>query len=250
MQLDQLMQNPQPLQLTAAAWTQAAAEDCQSYHLTDYSAHLRLLTIDELTELLPVLHLHQITCTENIMPLWTNGHSDYIGVYVSGTLQGKICYLDHEESDLAPVFRTVHSFLTAVQQHPNTYWEELPHDYPSDRSLSEQQQNEDIACIHQLLTQLEQQQLDDQERCMLLYSVMALTPYTHLDSLMPYLEDDGMYVQERACAILGHHCYVPAQPALEKVAQHGMHNGQLAAKIALSRIQKWKHQNRSQQELD
>ncbi|RJG25253.1 LacI family transcriptional regulator [Paenibacillus thiaminolyticus] len=45
-----------------------------------------------------------------------------------------------------------------------------------------------------------------------------------------------MYVQERACEILGYHRHVPAKEKLWEIAQSGMANGRQAAKGALARI--------------
>ncbi|MGQ3479107.1 LacI family transcriptional regulator [Paenibacillus sp. TY11] len=47
---------------------------------------------------------------------------------------------------------------------------------------------------------------------------------------------EDMYVQERACVLLGHHRYEPATESLKEVVEHGMPNGKPAARKALSMI--------------
>nr|WP_018883936.1 hypothetical protein [Paenibacillus massiliensis] len=205
-------------------------------------SRLRPLSSEEITEMVSVLQ--GMTGFEELLPLWTNDHSDYIGVYASGILRGKVCHISHEETDLSPGFRSVETFLTAVQQYPEQDWEELTKDYPTRQELSEQEEVEDIQCLSGLLLQIEREETDEEERCMLLYSVMALTPISRLDSLLPYLDDEDMYVQERACDVLGHHRYVPAKEKLEVVAKQGMHNGKSAAARALSRIRQQEWQDR------
>lgn len=205
-------------------------------------SRLRPLSSEEITELISALQ-GMMGFTE-LLPLWTNDHSDYIGVYVHGVLRGKVCYISHEETDLSPGFRSVESFLAAVQQCPEQEWEELTKDYPTGSELSKQEEAEDIQCLNGLLMKIEQGEVDDDERCLLLYSVMALTPSSQLDSLLPYLDDEDMYVQERACGVLGHHRYIPAKEKLEVVAKQGMHNGKAAAARALSRIRQQQWQNK------
>lgn len=205
-------------------------------------SRLRPLSSEEITEMISVLQ--GMTGFEELLPLWTNDHSDYIGVYASGILRGKVCHISHEETDLSPGFRSVETFLTAVQQYPEQEWEELTKDYPTVRELSEQEVAEDIQCLSGLLMKIEQGEVDEDERCMLLYSVMALTPNSQLDTLLPYLDDEDMYVQERACDVLGHHRYVPAKEKLEIVAKQGMHNGKSAAARAMSRIRQQEWQNK------
>ncbi|MEO3944273.1 hypothetical protein [Gorillibacterium sp. CAU 1737] len=78
----------------------------------------------------------------------------------------------------------------------------------------------------------------DERRCQYLFSLMALTPYEDLDSLLIYLEDEDMFVQERACEIVGHHRYEPAREKLNWVAAEGTHNGKLAAKKALAKMRR------------
>lgn len=76
--------------------------------------------------------------------------------------------------------------------------------------------------------------IKDDTRCQYMVSIMALTPKGYLDSLFNYLDDEDMFVQERACEIFGFHGYMPAREKLIEVSKNGMHNGKLAVKRALA----------------
>ncbi|MEY8744400.1 HEAT repeat domain-containing protein [Bacillales bacterium AN1005] len=174
---------------------------------------------------------------QGIIPLWTDDHSNYIGLQVQGACQYRISYINHEETDVSPGFRSVQSFISKLEQHPSYDWDELNKDYPSDIEISHAEMDEDLRCIDELNKFISSnQQIDDDIRCQYIFSIMALTPKRNLDSLIKYLDDEDMYVQERACEILGFHRYIPARDKLVEVSTNGMHNGKLAAKRALARI--------------
>ncbi|MDR6726906.1 hypothetical protein J2W91_005431 [Paenibacillus amylolyticus] len=196
---------------------------------------LRLMEFEEVIEMAELLS--EMKVYQDIIPLWTDDHSNYIGLKVQGACKYRINYIDHEETDVSPGFRSVRSFIAELEQHPSFYWDELKKDYPSDIEISDAEMDEDLRCIDELNKLISSNPLiDDDIRCQYIFSIMALTPKRNLDSLIPYLDDEDMYVQERACEILGFHRYLPARDKLIEVSTNGMHNGKLAAKRALARI--------------
>lgn len=196
---------------------------------------LRLMEPDEVIEMADILS--EMEVYQDIIPLWTDDHSNYIGLQVQGACQYRISYIDHEETDVSPGFRSVSSFIAELEQHPSFYWDELKKDYPSDIEISHAEMDEDLRCIDELNQLIcSNQQIDDDIRGQCIFSIMALTPKRNLDSLLKYLDDEDMFVQERACEILGFHRYIPARDKLIEVSTNGMHNGKLAAKRALARI--------------
>lgn len=144
--------------------------------------------------------------------------------------------MNHEETDLSPAFRSAGSFIAALEQNPNHDWDDLKKDYPQGQNNNNESNAADLQSIEQINHMLQTPDLDDDVRCQYIYSVLALTPYNHLDTLLKFLDDEDMYVQERACDILGYHKYLPAREKLRELSQHGMHNGKLAAKRALARL--------------
>ncbi|WP_017426597.1 hypothetical protein [Paenibacillus sp. ICGEB2008] len=181
---------------------------------------LRLLSEQELAE--SIEWMAQIEVFKYIIPLWTDDHSNYVGLYVEGPLAYKLCYINHEETDLSPRYRSTASLIAELEQNPELDWEQLRQDYPSDNDISTEQLAEDIRCMHELQAILEKDSsMEDDVRCQLLYSLMAITPVSEADSLLPYVDDEDMYVQERACILLGYHGYEPATELLKEVMKHG-----------------------------
>ncbi|MCM3701384.1 HEAT repeat domain-containing protein [Paenibacillus macerans] len=197
--------------------------------------YLRMLSHDEIAE------LHQFMSDmdeifQSMIPIWTDDNSNYVGIYFKGPLSYRVCYLNHEETDLSPAFRSAGSFIAALEQNPNHDWDDLKKDYPQDQNNNNESSVADLQSIEQINHMLQTPALDDDVRSQYIYSVLALTPYNHLDTLLKFLDDEDMYVQERACDILGYHKYLPAREKLRELLEHGMHNGRLAAKRALARL--------------
>lgn len=195
---------------------------------------LKALNSEEIREMLA--YMDGIEVYQGIVPLWTDGHSNYIGLYVKGPLAYRVCYLDHEETDVSPAFRSVESFVEVLDKQREADWEDLTKDYPVSGSYStnEEERAADLKSIDELHVMINDVQDDEDQRRQYLFSLMALTSYNNLDSLLPFLADEDMFVQERACEIMGFHRYKPAYEKLKEVAEHGSHNGKLAAKRAIS----------------
>lgn len=195
---------------------------------------LRLIDLEEIVELLEFLS--DVEVFHNIIPLWTDDNSNYVGVFYKGPLKYRVCYIDHEETDISPCFRSVSSFIRTIEQNPELDWRELKKEYPAETESSVQELEDDLKCIDELNGLISIDEVDEDLRCQLLFSIMALTPRQHLDSLIKYLDDEDMYVQERACEILGFHRFAPAKDKLIEVSESGMHNGKMAAKRVLTRL--------------
>jgi hypothetical protein len=68
------------------------------------------------------------------------------------------------------------------------------------------------------------------------FSYMALTPPDRTADIIPFTESPDMWIQARACEILGHRRAEWAIPQLLRVIESGGHNGIGAAIAALGRI--------------
>jgi hypothetical protein len=201
----------------------------------EQSFFLKIMNADEIIEVADFLS--EMEVYQDIIPLWTDDHSNYIGLYVGGACQYRICYINHEETDVSPAFRSIASFIQRIELHPDLDWHDLKKGYPSEAESGTAEMDEDLICIAELeLFLASNPSISDDVRCQSIFSIMALTPKLHLDSLLVYLEDEDMFVQERACEIFGFHCYIPAREQLIEVSKNGMHNGKLAAKNALAKI--------------
>ena len=150
-----------------------------------------------------------------------------------------ICYVSHEEVDLAPRFRSLASFLAAISAQPAS--DDLGDiaaalfDFPSRQVPPTYAQDQEI--IRKLHTALAAETAEDERRTQTAFALLALTAPPDIETtLYPFLDDADMYVQERAIELLGFHHYQPALAKLTELATTAQHNGQLAAKIALQKI--------------
>lgn len=200
----------------------------------DNDFYLRIMNTDETTELMEFMS--DIEEFQNIIPLWTDDNSNYVGFYYQGPIKYRVCYVSHEETDLSPAFRSLHTFIAALEQNADLDWDELTKEYPTGSEANLQDIDADVQCIQELNQWLFSDQPNDDPRCQMMFSIMALTPANQLDTLIPFLDDEDMYVQERACEILGYHRYLPAYDKLVEVSQNGMPNGRMAAKKVLSNM--------------
>ena len=174
-----------------------------------------------------------------LVPLLADGNSNYWCLYVGGPLKDMLCYVSHEEVDLAPRFRSLASFLAAlnaqaVRDDPGDFSAAL-FDFPSRQVPPTYAQDQEI--IRKLHAALAAETADDERRTQTAFALMALTGPPDIETtLYPFLDDEDMYVQERAIELLGFHHYQPALAKLTELATTAHHNGQLAAKIALQKI--------------
>jgi hypothetical protein len=176
-----------------------------------------------------------------LVPFMTDNNSNYYCLYVAGPLKNMVCCLSHEELDLAPRFRSLSSFIDTIDNHPHCHgmedFEDCVFDFPSRQVSSNYlQEKEIIGDLHSELAAGTGGD-DDQRRTQTAFAIMALASPADIETIIyPFLDDEDMYVQERAIALLGFHAYKPAVARLTALATNAQHNGQLAAKIALQRI--------------
>lgn len=171
---------------------------------------------------------------KDLIPVLTDNQSNYWCLYIDGPLINKVCYFDHEEPSLEPTFRTIENFLAVLDQHPAfyDYYDFRPYDYDYPPYEKEEA---DIEVISELKKQLQQE--DDKDICrQIAFSIMAMISLDEIESIYPFLYDEDMFIQERAITILGNWKYKPAIELLEELSTTAQHNGKLAAKKALKKI--------------
>ena len=174
-----------------------------------------------------------------LVAFMTDDTSAYWCVYVDGPLKNMVCYVSHEELDLAPRFRSLSSFINTINNQPQCYGmqdlEDRFFDFPSRQESANYLQDKEI--IGALYNALAAAADDDQLRTQTAFAIMALTSPTDIETIIyPFLADEDMYVQERAIALLGFHAYKPAVTKLTALVNQAHPNGQTAAKVALKKI--------------
>jgi hypothetical protein len=187
--------------------------------------------VDDLKEMMAFFREHPALA--ELVPILTDNNSNYICVYKSGPLLGKICYFSYGETSLDPKFRNIENLVTAISANPDAWdFTELPEDildYPL--KLTREDNN-----IKESLFTRYHEEADDDIKTQLAFSIMSLTPTDNLEELYPFLNSDDMYIQERAIDMLGFHRYMPAADKLAELQTTALPNGQSAAVRALKRI--------------
>lgn len=196
---------------------------------------IRLMEIGEILEMKQFIDKFEVF--KNLIAIWTDGNSNYVCMYYSGPLKYRICYLNHEETDVSPQFRNVQAFINELEKDEECDWDELVKDYPTVGDISRNYVETDLNAIKELNSILDNSDLDDDFRTQIIYSILALTPYDCLDSVIKYLDDEDDFVQERACDIVRFHKYSPAIDKLKELCITGKVNVPGAAKRALRQME-------------
>jgi len=173
--------------------------------------------------------------SEEIRFFWTDDESDYAALYVSGPAAGRVCVLGHEEVDFSPVFRSVASFyraLIAAAARGQDAYEMLETPGGPEPEGSPQEQAADLALAEHFFARYATE-VDPDARQRHAFAGMQLLPKSESHRLLDWLRAEDMWIQERACTLLGRRGYTAAIPALAEVARTGKHNGRVAALVAL-----------------
>jgi hypothetical protein len=185
----------------------------------------------------------------SFIPLFAD-NANYLCVYVDGPLKGKICEWHHEECALAPMFRSVDSLLAAIESNPECDdWIDLPQDYPQpDDDTFTIEDEESLLLLHNIYNSVKsfKEDFEDENseqnrkyvlRVQTAYCICALTPPKKITTLIPFLDDDDMFVQEQAIWTFGEHRYRPVLQKIQELLTTAKSNGRIAAKGALLKME-------------
>ena len=173
-----------------------------------------------------------IECFKGICPILTDNNSNYIGYYYAGPLKGKICFLNHEETDLSPGFRSINKLIEELLSKPDCEWFDLLLDYPEkcDNGLNSIEDQETIKLIRK---EIETNSFGEDYKQQLYYALISMIPFSNSEELYEYLKSDDMYMQEKAVEVLRKRRYKQAAKKLFDIAKNGMQNGKISAICAL-----------------
>lgn len=181
---------------------------------------------------------------------WEGMNGTYAFVYLTGPLQGRVYFWDYDGRHTSIAFRSIDSFLQALEEdrHKQDDWYNIPTDYFIDsnyfyhgkavcRSASTADVALDLAAREELRCEYLPENIKDElDELHYASNIMALTPPDRTEEVIRFLNSEDMWVQERACEILGNREYHPAIDQLAEVVQNGMPNGRSAARRALQRM--------------
>jgi len=172
--------------------------------------------------------------SEDVRLFWTDDQDNYAALYVSGPA-GRICLINHDEPDLTPLYRSIESFYQAMTAaaRAGQDWYEMARSLasPEADALPEEQAKE-LALANEYFERYRSATVPAKRKS-LAFKAMQLLPSSESHRLLEFLGSGDMWIQERACTLLGKRGYTAAIPALAEVARSGKHNGRIAALIAL-----------------
>jgi hypothetical protein len=195
----------------------------------------RLMDADEAATEHPGLARYRISANGR-RAFWTDDQSNLGLVYVEGPLAGRVTILFHDDPDYSPTHRSVASFLLAVARAGRQGHEGVAPfpDYPALAPAPETDAADWEAA--RVMAERFEGGGDEDEAAQHAYCAIVLTPYERTDTLLAYARHEDMYVQEKACSVLGLRKWEPAVPLLGEIAMRGQVNGRTAATQALGRI--------------
>lgn len=152
-----------------------------------------------------------------LLPIFTNNESDFVGVYTTGLLKGKVALVIHDALDFTPIFSSIQSFLKVIEQYNFDDWYNIPKtdcDYP----IKEENQAEPNL-LKECWKQIETNEFSSSEEKILICKMaISLTPPSQLDKLLLFLKSpftdkpEHREIVEWAIYNLGvTHQYIPAK---------------------------------------
>ena len=157
-------------------------------------------------------------------------------------MKGKICFIDHEELDLALRYNSIYSFYkillgiakkNVVKNISDEYlinWSEMKTDFPILEYSANNNENSELA---RRFTEKYKNEYDEEKKQYFAFCAMNLLPMSETENLLEFTKSEDMWVQEKACELIGKKKYEPGISILVDVVKHGMHNGKMASMIAL-----------------
>ena len=122
-----------------------------------------------------------------LLPIFTNNESDFVGVYTTGLLKGKVALVIHDALDFSPTFSNIQSFLKIIQEYNFDDWYNIPKtqcDYP----IKEESQAEPYL-LKECWKQIEANQFSShEEKILICKTAISLTPPSQLNKLLVFLE--------------------------------------------------------------
>jgi hypothetical protein len=120
------------------------------------------------------------------------------------------------------------------EYHEEAYWHAMPVDYPL---ISGTLSKEDWTAYEAVETLLRKNQFTEEgERDFVVYSLARLTPPEKVERLLPFMEEDHMWIPGHISNSLFLRRYDKAIPQIARVAVNGNHNCRQGAEMTLAKF--------------
>lgn len=209
---------------------------------------MRLMTADEVIE----AHdgIRQFVPLRGSAPFWRGGNGEFAAVYLTGPLTGRVYIFDYDGRNDSVSFRSVNSFVDSLNAGAaeGADWFDLQADYYvfneyfiRGAGVCKPATEEELASDSEAAAALRAEYAsaaieDERDDHHYALNIMGLTPPLKTVSILDFLDSNDMWIQERACQIMGHRRYEPVIEKLGTIARGGTTNGRGAAIDALGRI--------------
>jgi hypothetical protein len=166
-------------------------------------------------------------------------------LYVSGPLEGKLFFLDHDGGDASIAYRSVASFLKIKARSRGLEWNELQTEYwlagrgHNFCRKSKRDVQQDVKV--KIALELEAEFADDEtspEAVIFAFNLMALEAGGILDFTRRALHDDWFAIREQACSVIVAYQHLECIPDLEGLMQHVTSNVAELAKTTLNKLRR------------
>jgi hypothetical protein len=215
------------------------------------SRAMRLMSADEVIETYD--RFRSFAPLRGSCRFWAGYNGEYAAAYLTGPLIGRIYIWDYDGRHDSIAFRSARSFVEsmndlALSDPASNSWVQLASDYFVNsefcmvgEAVCKPATAEDIAsdveaCRHLRAEYTSAQNLDEPDEHHYAMNIMALIPATATEGILGFLDSQDMWIQARACDILGHRRYEPATARLGEFVRSGTTNGRGAALLALGRL--------------
>lgn len=171
-----------------------------------------------------------------MLPIFSDGSGNYAGVFSGGPLRGRCFIHDHEETYNLPVFQNLGRMILAFASMHGAVdksLQDIPSDYPVFDDAALLDGDEELSRFF-----LDQYVEDTTKENHSAFLCMQLSPASDTQLLLWMLEQDDIWVQERACELIGLRRFVDGIDAIVEVAMNAKSNPAIAT---LSVLREWDH---------
>jgi hypothetical protein len=135
------------------------------------------------------------------LPCWFDDNSNYMVLYITEPLIGRVAYLNHELGfNLRPEFKSLPSYYASLIQAARANSYEYTTDYPTRQSYGDDDRSDLAAFEHCMVAYRHAQ--DANRRMFYSYNALYLCPFAHTSALYELLVDENDYLQGEVCSVL------------------------------------------------